>query len=134
MNLPKLIKDINSSSTNQIKISSEDTITSHDSVNVVIKRDEVVDPSKKSKNNMTNTECPHKDEKHYAKNKCYNCYHREGRNKKAWACAHVNKSHYALGLCHNCYQNNMVKKSRKSKSVSSVSISNNNFEHDNLDS
>jgi hypothetical protein len=49
--------------------------------------------------------CPHTEKKHYAKNMCYNCYHRQGRDKKAWNCRHSTKPHYALGMCHNCYQN-----------------------------
>ena len=51
------------------------------------------------------TDCPHEDRKHYAKNMCYTCYHRQGREKKAWVCEHSTHAHYALGLCHNCYQN-----------------------------
>lgn len=67
--------------------------------------------NKKTKrlNLKTNTGCPHLDKKHYAKNMCYTCYHRIGREKKAWACVHVDKAHYALGKCHNCYQNNHTK-------------------------
>jgi len=34
---------------------------------------------------------------------CYNCYHRLGRDKKAWKCEHTDKIHYARGLCQNCY-------------------------------
>jgi hypothetical protein len=34
---------------------------------------------------------------------CYNCYHRSGRNKKAWACEHKDKQHCALGYCLTCY-------------------------------
>jgi hypothetical protein len=34
---------------------------------------------------------------------CYNCYHRKGREKKAWLCSHKNKNHYARGYCNNCY-------------------------------
>jgi hypothetical protein len=49
--------------------------------------------------------CPHKDKKHYAKNMCSSCYHKEGRIKKAWLCPHVNKAHYAKGKCQNCYLN-----------------------------
>lgn len=60
------------------------------------------------------TACPHKESKHYAKNMCYNCYHREGRAKKAWACEHHNRSHYAHGMCHNCYQTNHIEKIRQS--------------------
>jgi len=48
--------------------------------------------------------CEHINQKHYAKNMCYNCYLKSGREKKAWKCKHVNAPHYALGQCHNCYQ------------------------------
>jgi hypothetical protein len=60
------------------------------------------------------TACPHQESKHYAKNMCYNCYHREGRAKKAWACKHINRSHYAHGMCHNCYQTNHIEKIKQS--------------------
>lgn len=49
--------------------------------------------------------CPHTDKRHYAKNMCNACYHRQGRVKKAWLCAHTNKTHYARGKCRNCYLN-----------------------------
>jgi len=48
--------------------------------------------------------CEHTNQKHYAKNMCYNCYLKSGREKKAWKCKHVNSAHYAHGQCHNCYQ------------------------------
>lgn len=63
--------------------------------------------------------CPHKESKHYAKNMCYNCYHREGRAKKAWACEHVNRSHYAHGMCHNCYQTTHIEKIKQSSAQES---------------
>jgi hypothetical protein len=45
---------------------------------------------------------------------CYNCYHKSGREKKAWNCKHTNKPNYALGKCHNCYQwTNNTKKNDK---------------------
>ena len=80
---------------------------------------------RKYKNKKSNSECPHLNKKHYAKNKCYNCYHREGRQKKAWNCPHSSKAHYALGLCHNCYQNNHIdlKNRRKLPGLSSCSDS-----------
>jgi hypothetical protein len=56
------------------------------------------------------TDCPHTDRKHYAKNLCYNCYHRKGRDKKAWSCQHTDRTHYAHGLCHNCYQTLHIEK------------------------
>lgn len=105
---------------------SEETITSNDSVEI-----NVAKQPKRVKSNMTNTKCEHINSKHYAKNKCYNCYHREGRNKKAWGCPHINKSHYAHGLCHNCYQNKMVKKNKKSKSASSASFNNLDIDFEN---
>jgi len=49
--------------------------------------------------------CPHSDRKHYAKNMCSNCYHKQGRAKRAWQCSHGKKAHYAKGLCQNCYLN-----------------------------
>lgn len=53
-----------------------------------------------------NSACPHKDKKHYAKNMCNNCYHRQGRVKAAWACPHTNRRHYAKGKCQFCYIQN----------------------------
>ena len=47
--------------------------------------------------------CPHKDRKHYAKSMCSNCYHNQGRTKKAWLCPHQDKAHYARGKCQTCY-------------------------------
>lgn len=49
------------------------------------------------------TACPHTDRKHYAKNMCNNCYHRQGREKQAWVCPHSDRSHYAKGKCQFCY-------------------------------
>jgi len=49
--------------------------------------------------------CPHTDRKHYAKNMCNNCYHKQGRVKKAWLCSHTTRPHYARGKCQNCYLN-----------------------------
>lgn len=43
--------------------------------------------------------CPHPHRKHYAKNMCNNCYHRLGRNRKAWECVHSERPHYAKGRC-----------------------------------
>ena len=34
------------------------------------------------------TACPHTNGKHYAKNMCNDCYHRQGRKRLAWACEH----------------------------------------------
>jgi hypothetical protein len=64
-----------------------------------------INKAKKKKTVKKITDCPHTDRKHYAKNMCYACYHRQGREKKAWECQHTNMAHYAFGLCHNCYQN-----------------------------
>jgi hypothetical protein len=50
--------------------------------------------------------CPHVDRKHYAKNMCNNCYHKQGRKKKAWACPHTDAFHYAKGKCQTCYISN----------------------------
>ena len=47
--------------------------------------------------------CPHTDKPYYAKGMCANCYHRQGRTKKAWKCPHTTKTHYSKGLCKYCY-------------------------------
>jgi hypothetical protein len=67
------------------------------------------------KNKKVVTDCPHTNRKHYAKKKCYNCYHKDGREKKAWMCPHTIKAHYAHGLCHNCYQNNHIEMKNRKK-------------------
>jgi hypothetical protein len=54
--------------------------------------------------------CGHLDRDHYAKNLCYNCYHRKGRTKKPWNCSHDRL--YAQGLCQNCYINEYNRKKR----------------------
>ena len=64
------------------------------------------------------TECPHTDRPYYAKGMCVNCYHRQGRTKKAWNCPHTNKTHYSKGLCKYCYlanyyKNRTIKRGRK---------------------
>lgn len=58
-----------------------------------------------SNRKMKQVNCPHRDRKHYAKNMCYTCYHKLGREKKAWLCPHTYKTHYARGKCRNCYIN-----------------------------
>lgn len=45
---------------------------------------------------------------------CNNCYHSNGRNKKAWKCSHTQKPHYALGVCQTCYQSKYSSKAKKS--------------------
>ena len=52
-----------------------------------------------------NTECPHKDVKHYAKGMCNNCYHTQGRKKLAWNCEHKGQISFAKGLCGDCHKN-----------------------------
>lgn len=59
--------------------------------------------------------CPHKDRKHYAKNMCNNCYHKQGRNKKATKCPHKDRQNYAKGKCQNCYLNDYHKVKRRMK-------------------
>jgi hypothetical protein len=71
--------------------------------------------SKKIIHSIKTNTCGHPERKHYAKNMCYNCYHRIGREKKAWKCSHGDKSHYALGYCHNCYH--MIYKKEKPEIV-----------------
>lgn len=62
--------------------------------------------------------CPHKDRKHYAKNMCNNCYHKQGRNKKATKCPHRDRQNYAKGKCQNCYLNDYHKVKRRMKKES----------------
>jgi hypothetical protein len=59
--------------------------------------------------------CPHTDRKHYAKNMCNNCYHKQGRNKKATKCPHQERQNYAKGKCQNCYLNDYHKVKRRLK-------------------
>ena len=60
---------------------------------------------------------------------CNNCYHSNGRNKKAWKCSHTDKAHYALGICQTSYQFKYVLKVKKAKDLKSMSFQN----HSNLD-
>lgn len=46
---------------------------------------------------------------------CNNCYHSNGRNKKAWKCSHTEKPHYALGVCQTCYQSKYTSKAKKAQ-------------------
>lgn len=52
---------------------------------------------------MQNTNCPHPERKHYAKNMCSACYHKTARPSRAWKCAHRSLPLYAKGRCHDCY-------------------------------
>jgi len=63
-----------------------------------IKEINKVKATKKIKKQNT---CGHVDQEHYAKNLCYTCYHKFGRNKKPWKCSH--DVLYARGLCQLCY-------------------------------
>ncbi len=67
-------------------------------------KDKVYNNHLNHKETRSITNCKHINKKHYAKGMCYNCYHRQGRNKKAWVCTHSDKPHYAKGLCNSCYQ------------------------------
>ena len=69
--------------------------------------------SEKPCKNKANTNCPHKEEKYYAKGMCYNCYHRKGRVMKATECPHSERTKYALGMCNNCYQNYRIASKKK---------------------
>jgi hypothetical protein len=69
-----------------------------------IGKDKLNDNQLNHKHSRSVTKCKHYNKKHYAKGMCYNCYHRQGRHKKAWECKHKDKPHYAKGLCNNCYQ------------------------------
>lgn len=64
--------------------------------------------------------CPHTDRKHYAKNMCNNCYHKQGRNKKATKCPHRDRQNYAKGKCQNCYLNDYHKVKRRMKKQQSI--------------
>lgn len=66
--------------------------------------------------------CPHTDRKHYAKNMCNNCYHKQGRNKKATKCPHRERQNYAKGKCQNCYLNDYHKVKRRMKRESSKPV------------
>jgi hypothetical protein len=44
---------------------------------------------------------------------CNNCYHSNGRNKKAWKCLHIEKAHYAQGVCQTCYHSKYTSKGKK---------------------
>lgn len=68
-----------------------------------------------SRKRMNVFRCPHTDRKHYAKNMCNNCYHKQGRNKKATKCPHKEKQNYAKGKCQNCYLNDYHKVKRRMK-------------------
>lgn len=65
--------------------------------------------------------CPHTKRKHYAKNMCNNCYHKQGRNKKATKCPHKDRQNYAKGKCQNCYLNDYHKVKRRMKKQQSKS-------------
>ena len=65
--------------------------------------------------------CPHTERKHYAKNMCNNCYHKQGRNKKATKCPHRDRQCYAKGKCQNCYLNDYHKVKRRMKREGSKS-------------
>lgn len=68
-----------------------------------------------SRKRMNVFKCPHTDRKHYAKNMCNNCYHKQGRNKKATKCPHSDRQNYAKGKCQNCYLNDYHKVKRRMK-------------------
>lgn len=52
---------------------------------------------------MQNSQCPHPERKHYAKNMCSACYHKTARPSRAWKCQHRLLPLYAKGRCHDCY-------------------------------
>jgi hypothetical protein len=91
-----------SSSYNQPNIQDNENIIYSNNSNIV--KDEDMDGSNQARR-MKELICPHTDKKHYAKNLCNTCYHRQGRSKKAWLCPHTYKVHYARGKCRNCYLN-----------------------------
>lgn len=48
---------------------------------------------------MMNTNCPHINRKHYAKNMCSSCYRKNGRTSYATKCPHKNRILYSKGMC-----------------------------------
>ena len=52
-----------------------------------------------------NTNCPHANRKHYAKNMCSTCYRKNGRTAYATECQHKNRILYSKGMCQTCYLN-----------------------------
>ncbi|CDW83071.1 UNKNOWN [Stylonychia lemnae] len=57
--------------------------------------------------------CGHSNDQYYANGMCRNCYHREGRNKRATDCPHLDRKLYAKGQCKNCYLSIYHKEKRK---------------------
>ena len=68
-----------------------------------VKAEEPQVEEEEPKKGKTNTACPHKDRKHYAKGMCNNCYHKKGRKKLAQNCPHKDRPLYARGKCQFCY-------------------------------
>jgi hypothetical protein len=102
-------------------------VSTGDKSNGSEKQSEVVSQSSEKKtpsdgNNrkrMNVFRCPHTDRKHYAKNMCNNCYHKQGRNTKATKCPHPDRQNYAKGKCQNCYLNDYHKIKRRQKKAQS---------------
>ena len=77
-------------------------------------------PVKRERKKKEITNCPHKDQKHYAKGMCNHCYHLYGRNSLADKCPHTDRNNYAKGMCQSCYFNIYNTTIRKKQSKSSV--------------
>jgi len=71
----------------------------------------ILERSKRSQKIKKFNLCDHQNEEHYAKNLCYNCYHKYGRLKKPWNCPH--EVLYARGLCQDCYIVQYYKKRKR---------------------
>lgn len=71
----------------------------------------------KRKRNQTVTNCPHTNQKHYAKGMCNNCYHKCGRVMRPLLCSHNDKFHYAKGYCQSCYHSRFIKRKKKSNDL-----------------
>lgn len=67
-------------------------------------------------------DCPHTNQRYYAKGMCVNCYHRLGRTKKAWACPHKKNTHYSKGLCKYCYLASYYKHRTVKKGPNKVAV------------
>lgn len=89
-----------------------------------------LDDAANARKRMNVFRCPHTDRKHYAKNMCNNCYHKQGRNKKATNCPHKDRQNYAKGKCQNCYLNDYHKVKRRMKKQKALETADENQEID----
>lgn len=110
------------------KKKAEELATREDSESSKVKQEEekeALDDSAEKEINrkrMSVFRCPHADRKHYAKNMCNNCYHKQGRNKLAWLCEHGDRQCYAKGKCQNCYLNEYHRMRRQARRKSTTDL------------